>query len=361
MLFAAAPAVQSGIDSAASELNGFGAMPSAFVYADEHTTDPAVGENTTGPAVDNNTTEPAVDNNTTKPAVDDAAPQGASAKIVKVKAPKEAKGVFAMDVVTGKILSSKNADKARPAASTSKLMTVYLVHKKIAEGDGSWEDKIKITDKKIDRMSKLSTFGGTIRLKKGRTFTIRDLYTLTLVESHNAAAIQLGRWVSGTDKKFVKLMNKTAKRLGMEKSSFVNACGLNNSDFYKYLKIPYVGKRSATNMMSPKDAAKLAKALITEYPNVMETTKRAKAKVRGKTIHTTNRIIRDKNLKKKAKDLNIVGLKTGYIKRAGGCFIGTCKMKGRDRIVTVILNDPNRFEHTVTLMKDIYAKNKLRT
>jgi len=336
MLFAAAPTAQSVMATAGQSASAPTAPQSAvFVYAAE---------------------------GVAKQAVTDAAPLTASADsaaVVKVKAPKGAKGVFALDVVTGETLSSKNADKARPVASTSKLMTIYLVHKKIADGNGAWEDKIKITDKKIDRMSKLSPYGGTIRLKKGRTFTVKELYTLALVESHNAATIQLGRWVSGSDKKFVKLMNKTAKRLGMKNSRFVNACGLNNKDYYEDLKIPYIGKRSDTNMMSPRDAAKLASALVTEYPDVMKTTKRAKAKVRGKTIRTTNRILDDSKLKQKAKGLNISGLKTGYIKRSGSCFIGTCEKEGRDRIVTVILNDPNRFEHTITLMNDIYEENPL--
>jgi D-alanyl-D-alanine carboxypeptidase (penicillin-binding protein 5/6) len=331
---AIAPVQQGGINATFPDITVFHAASSVFVYADEGTTEPAV---------------------------DEPAPQPDSPKIVKVKAPAGAKGVFAMDADTGKTLSSKSADKARPVASTSKLMTIYLVHKMIADGDGAWKDKVKITDKQIDRMSKLSPYGGTIRLKKGKTFTVKELYTLTLVESHNAAAIQLGRWVSGSDKKFVKLMNKTAQLLGMKKSSFVNACGLNNRDFYEDLKIPYIGKRSATNMMSPKDAAKLARALVTEYPAVMKTTKRAKTKVRGKTIRSTNKILRDKNLKEQAAGLNIVGLKTGYIRRSGSCFIGTCKRKGRDRIVTVILNDPDRFEHTITLMKEIYEKNPLKT
>jgi D-alanyl-D-alanine carboxypeptidase (penicillin-binding protein 5/6) len=278
-------------------------------------------------------------------------------KIVKAKAPKEAKGVFAMDTVTGNTLASKSADKSRPVASTSKLMTVYLVHRKIDAGEGDWSDKVKIADRKLDRMSKLSPYGGVVRLKKGTTFTIKQLYSLTIVESHNAASVQLGRWVAGSDEGFAKLMNDTAEELGMGNSHFVNACGLDNIDYYNDLKIPYVGKRSDTNKMSPRDAAKLARALVTEYPGVMKTTRLVKVKVKGKTVRTSNHILDYDNLKKKAKGLNVTGLKTGYITRSGHCFIGVCKKEGRNRIVTVILNDPNRFEHTITLMKNIYKKN----
>ncbi|MDR0596601.1 MAG: serine hydrolase [Clostridiales Family XIII bacterium] len=280
-----------------------------------------------------------------------------SASVARVGAPKAAKGVFAMDVVTGKTLCAKSADKARPVASTSKLMTAYLVHEKIESGGGAWTDKVRITDKKLDKMSRLSPYGGSVRLTVGRLFTIRQLYILMLVESHNAASVQLGRWVSGSDKKFAKLMNKAADELGMKNSSFVNACGLDNLDYYNDLKIPYVGKRSDTNMMSPRDAAKLARALVTEHPSVLNTTKRATAKVKGRTIYTSNHILDYKNLMKKAKGLNVTGLKTGYIDRSGHCFIGTCKKKGRDRLVTVILNDSDRFNHTISIMKNIYKKN----
>jgi D-alanyl-D-alanine carboxypeptidase (penicillin-binding protein 5/6) len=262
-----------------------------------------------------------------------------------------------MDAATGKTLSSRDADTARPAASTSKLMTVWLVHGKIAEGGGRWSDKITITDAKIARMSRMSVYGGSVRLSKGRVFSVRQLYTLTLVESNNAAAIMLGRWVAGTDKKFVRLMNRAADDLGMENSHFVNACGLNNIDFYNDLKIPYVGKRSDTNMMSPRDAAVLARELVTEYPEVLGTTGLARVKVKGKAIRTTNLILRDKKLKKKAAGLNVKGLKTGYIKRSGGCLIATCRKKGRHRVITVILNDGDRFIHTLALMKAIYREN----
>jgi D-alanyl-D-alanine carboxypeptidase (penicillin-binding protein 5/6) len=281
-----------------------------------------------------------------------------AADVTVVKAPAKAKGVFAVDAVTGNTLSAKSPDRSMPAASTSKLMTAWLVHEKIASGDGDWSDRIRITDKKLDKMSRTSPYGGTVRLKNGSVFTVRQLYILTLVESHNAAAMQLGRWVAGSDSKFVSLMNEAADDLGMRASSFVNACGLNNIDFYKDLKIAYVGKRSATNMMSPRDAAKLARALVNTYPEVMDTTGVAKIKVKGKTVRTTNLIIRDDKLKAKAKGLNVSGLKTGYIKRSGGCFIGTCEKKGRHRIITVVFNDADRFKHTVSLMKRIYKENR---
>jgi D-alanyl-D-alanine carboxypeptidase (penicillin-binding protein 5/6) len=322
-------AATSGADTAAVGAAAAAASPRAIALADDADEDGDAGEG-----------EPVEES-----------------EVVRVEAPSGAKGVFAVDTVTGEILCAKSADKARPVASTSKLMTVWLVHEKIASGEGDWSDKVKIKDSKLDRMSRVRPYGGSVRLKKGKSFTVKQLYLLTLVESHNAAAVQLGRWVAGSDEDFAAAMNDAAAELGMEDSYFVNACGLNNTDYYKDLKIKYVGKRSDTNMMSPRDAATLAAALVTTYPEVMDATSIVKTKVAGKTVRTTNLILRDKKLKKKAKGLNVSGLKTGYIKRSGGCFIGSCEKEGRHRIVTVLLNDKKRFEHTISLMKDIYNEN----
>ncbi|MDR0518866.1 MAG: serine hydrolase [Clostridiales Family XIII bacterium] len=277
--------------------------------------------------------------------------------VERVGAPKAAKGVFAMDAETGQTLCAKSADTARPVASTSKLMTAYLVLKKIDSGGGAWTDRVGITDRKLDKMSRTSPYGGSVRLRVGSTFSVRQLYYLMLVESHNAASVQLGRWISGTDAAFAQLMNETAEELGMENSSFVNACGLDNSDYASDLKIPYVGNRSDTNKMSPRDAADLARALVTEYPEVMNATKLTRVNVKGRTVRTSNHILDYKDLMKKAKGLNVAGLKTGYTSRAGHCFIGVCKKNGRHTIVTAILNDPDRFNHTITIMKGSYSKN----
>jgi D-alanyl-D-alanine carboxypeptidase (penicillin-binding protein 5/6) len=287
-----------------------------------------------------------------------ASEESADKPPVKVSAPKNAKAVIVVSADEGEVFASKSSGKALPAASTSKLMTLWLVHEKIEAGEGKWKDKVKITDKKLEKMSLSYEFGGRLKLYKGKTFTVKQLYQAALIESNNAAATQLGRWVSGSDKKFAKAMNETAEQLGMKNSKFFNASGIDNADLKKNFKMKISGKKGDTNKMSARGAATLAQAIISTYPSILDTSKLASKKINKTKIYSTNMILRDEKLKKKAADLKVNGLKTGYTVRAGSCLIATCKPKGSKRIITVVLNDSTKFPDTVSLMKRVYKKNK---
>ena len=277
--------------------------------------------------------------------------------IVKVKVPARAKAALVVNAYTGEVFSSKNADKALPVASTSKIMTVWLVMKKIESGR-SLSEAVKIKSKKIENMSRKKLYGGYV-LKKGQSFTVRQLLYLTVVKSSNAAAVQLGIWVAGSNAKFVKLMNKEAKSLGLTKSSFTSACGLDNYDMGR-LGLKVTGNKKATNMMSARDLARLSQKLIAEYPQALNYSKTVSIKIKVKKITTTNKILKDKKLIKKAKTLNIDGLKTGSTKSAGYCLVATGQAKGKHRLISVILDDDYRSADTVDLLLKVYKSNPVR-
>jgi D-alanyl-D-alanine carboxypeptidase len=279
-------------------------------------------------------------------------------KPVLVKAPSKAKAAVAIDAETGDVFSNKNKDKPLPVASVSKIMTVWLVMEKINAGNGSLKSKLKIRNKSSEKLSRDPVCGGYV-LKRGQTFTVSELLHLTIICSSNAAATQLGIWVGGSNKAFIKKMNKEADRLGLTKSSFTSACGLNNYDTKKFgLKV--TGGASGTNLMSAYDVANLARVLIAKYPNVLSVSGIPAVKIKGKWIGSTNKLLTDSALRKKAKPYRIDGLKTGTTRRAGSCLVATGNPNDKHRIITVLLNDSNKFEDTYTLIKGIYDKNILR-
>jgi D-alanyl-D-alanine carboxypeptidase (penicillin-binding protein 5/6) len=275
--------------------------------------------------------------------------------IVSVKAPVKAKAEITIDAVTGNVLSSKNAYQSLPVASISKLMTVWLVMEKIGSGKGSLKSKVKIKSKGVEKLSRHWQCGGYV-LKRGQTYTVEQLLKLALIPSSNAASVQLGIWVSGSNKAFIKKMNKEAKKLDLTKSSFTSACGLNNADM-KLFGLVVSGGKSGTNKMSAYDVATLSNMLITKYPAILKTSSTSAAKIKNKWIGSTNKLLTNADLKKKAKTYQIDGLKTGSTRRAGSCLTATGKPKGMHRIITVILNDPDKFEDAYTLFKNIYKKN----
>jgi D-alanyl-D-alanine carboxypeptidase (penicillin-binding protein 5/6) len=277
---------------------------------------------------------------------------------VTFKAPARAKAMIAMDAATGDIYVNKNIKKSLPVASVSKIMTVWLVMEKIKSGKGSLNSKVKIKSKKIEKLSRNWLCGGYV-LKRGATFTVKELLHLTLIDSSNAAAVQLGIWVSGSNKAFIKKMNSEAAKRGLTASSFTSACGLNNVDM-KLFGLVVRGGASGANLMSAYDVAKLSQLIIKTHPGVLKISGLASAKVKGTKIINSNKFFKDSQLRAKSKSLKIDGLKTGYIKRSGVCLAATGKPEGMHRIITVTLNDPYCSQDSYDILTKIYAKNKVR-
>lgn len=74
--------------------------------------------------------------------------------------------------------------------------------------------------------------GSTMGLKKGEVVTVKDLIYGAMLLSGNDAAYALAQEVSGSKAKFVKLMNKTARNIGCERTHFKNPTGLDADGHY---------------------------------------------------------------------------------------------------------------------------------
>src|SRR5690606_12770995 len=95
------------------------------------------------------------------------------------------------------------------------------------------------------------------------------------------AAIALSEIVAGSESKFVELMNKKAKELGMKDFKFVNATGLENKDLHG--KHPSGTNANEENEVSARDMALLADHLVSDYPEILDTASIAKTKFRKGT------------------------------------------------------------------------------
>ncbi len=153
--------------------------------------------------------------------------------LTKGKSPfglKYAKSYLAMDAKTGEVLASHNGNTQRLVASTGKLMTIYLAVQK-AEKENAWNKTVSVAGSGLRSMGLSSAVGG-FQFKTGHKYTVKQLYDAALIESSNNAAIALGRWVSGSNAKFIKKMNAQAAAWGglSSKTKFVSASGLENDD-----------------------------------------------------------------------------------------------------------------------------------
>ncbi len=127
----------------------------------------------------------------------------------------EGESAVLMDMITGSILYSKNADKAQYPASITKIMTALL---------GS--ESLKATDKFA--MSETAAHGITdtqsssIYADTGEEFTVEQALMAVMLQSANEMTLAIAEQTSGSVKKFVELMNLKARQLGCTNTHFNN-------------------------------------------------------------------------------------------------------------------------------------------
>lgn len=238
-----------------------------------------------------------------------------------------------VDADSGKILYAQNADATLGIASMTKMMTEYLLFEAIEDGRVSWDQEYTVTDYayEISQDMRLSN----VPLRKGEAYTIQELYEAMAIYSANAATIGIAETIAGTEEEFVRLMNEKAEELGLAGAKLVNSTGLSNSLLMGMH--PKSTGANDENVMSAKAVAKLTKALLDDYPEVLETTKIPNKMFRPGTADAINMLNWNSMLPGLAFEYEGVdGLKTGSTDFAGHSFAGTAKRDGT-RLIAVVM------------------------
>lgn len=228
------------------------------------------------------------------------------------------KSAILMEQSTGKILLEKNAHEKLAPASITKVMTLILIFEAIESGKITLDDMVTVSEH-------ASGMGGSqVYLAVGEQQTVRDLIKCICISSANDAAVAMAEYVSGSEDLFVEAMNNKAKSLGMNDTTFVNACGLDVKG----------------HLMSAYDIAIMSKELITKYPQIFEYTTIWQDSIIHKTsrgeeefgLTNTNRLLKWYSYAN--------GLKTGSTNGALYCMSGTAKKDGM-QLVGVIMAAPD--------------------
>ena len=229
--------------------------------------------------------------------------------VVRFKRPPRAGLLFDLD--TGEVLWRKDPLRRLPIASVTKTMTAILVARRIPEGA-----KVKVTDEARARPG--SRIG---LLPKRKRVGVSALLNGLLLVSGNDAAVALAQRVSGTVPAFVALMNRTARDMNLSCTSFASPDGLDDSGF-----------------SCPQDLAALARAALDE-PRVAAVVRRPRAvlpfPVKGGRLYLNSH-----NPLVRSGYRGALGIKTGYTRRAGRCFVGAAERDGR-RLGVVLLHSPD--------------------
>ncbi|MEG2245323.1 MAG: D-alanyl-D-alanine carboxypeptidase, partial [Erysipelotrichaceae bacterium] len=115
------------------------------------------------------------------------------------------------------IIESKNEHLQKSVASTSKIMSAI-----IALEQGELKDEIKVSSHILD------AYGSSIYLKVNQKISLKSLLYGLLLRSGNDAAIEIAYHISGSEKNFVKEMNKIANEIGMLNTQFHNSSGIDD-------------------------------------------------------------------------------------------------------------------------------------
>lgn len=129
-----------------------------------------------------------------------------------------------IDIDTGAILYSKNANEKMYPASITKIMTGLLAVENCA-----LEDTFTFTQ---DILNALPWDAAKYGYVAGEEVNIRDLLYVLMLRSANEVAIGLGMKIAGTEEEFAKLMTEKAKEIGAVNTNFANATGLHDDNHY---------------------------------------------------------------------------------------------------------------------------------
>ncbi|OPA73489.1 D-alanyl-D-alanine carboxypeptidase [Paenibacillus selenitireducens] len=244
----------------------------------------------------------------------------------------EVSSAILMEASTGKLLVDINADVALPPASMTKMMAEYIVTEQVKQGKLKW-DTVVTTSENASK-----AIGSRIFLAQGDQHTVEELFIAMAVGSANDATIALAEHVAGSEQEFVKMMNDTAKKMGMKSAYFINSTGLSRADMPE----KYRPAEDRETVMSARDVAILAQHIVKDHPDFgkFTTIQSYKFRERDKApiINYNWMLESNKNIQsfKKYAYEGLDGLKTGHTIAAGMCFAGTAERNGM-RLISVVM------------------------
>lgn len=257
-----------------------------------------------------------------------------------------------VDAQTGQVIADQNGTERLPIASTTKLITMYMVKEAVKSGKISLSQKVKVPEDIAAFSQDLSVANTPMTAEK--TYTVQQLIDAMMVPSSNGAALLLANLLGGSQAKFEKMMEAKLESWGIAGVKIYSPSGLTNGDMKKFKDSS--ADDDVENEMSARELAVVARRLVVDYPDVLKTAQQKTVEfpaVSGgtETMNNTNELLGNETF-----DLNWLGLKTGTTPNAGGNFVGVTKIQGRP-VVSVVLNSGDnadaaaKFNATLTMVK----------
>ena len=235
------------------------------------------------------------------------------------------------DAATGEVISHERAGEPWYPASLTKLMTAYIVFKKLKAGSLRLDQKILVSP--LAASQEPSKIG----MRPGSTISVDLALQTLLVYSANDMAYVLAEGANGTVFNFVQEMNATAKKLGLNATHYVNPNGLFDP----------------RQLTSARDIGVLAAVILSEFPEHSRYFSQQHVAIGKKKLMNRNSLIRSMP--------EADGMKTGFVCNSGFNLVASATRGGR-KLVAVVLGAPNsgsRAEIARTLLAEGFSKGTL--
>jgi D-alanyl-D-alanine carboxypeptidase len=211
---------------------------------------------------------------------------------------------------SGTVLYAEDADAQWFPASLTKLMTAYVTFQALKAGTVTTDTKVSCSrTASLQAPSKLG-------LPVGGSITLDVALKVLIVKSANDVAVMIAEELAGSQDAFVARMNEAARQLGMTRTHFANVNGLPD-------------ERQFT---TARDLARLARAIIVEFPEHSDLFSSIQVQVGKKIMRTHNSLL--------VSFPGADGMKTGFICESGFNVVASATRDGR-KLVAVVLGEPS--------------------
>ena len=217
----------------------------------------------------------------------------------------EARAWALIDARDGELLAAHRPDTSYPVASTTKLMTAYVARAALGL------DQTVVAPAYTPVSSAESLLG----LMAGERIAVRDLLYGLILASGNDAAQALAEVSSGSEPAFVRRMNRAARRLGLDHTSYANPIGLDE----------------AGNFSSARDLVELTRELRRDefFRRLFDTPQATLSSgARPRTVVNRNNLVRTVPF--------VSGVKTGYTLGAGNVLVASAEREGVELVSAVL-------------------------
>lgn len=223
-----------------------------------------------------------------------------------------AKSACLITADTYEVVYEKYKDMQLPMASTTKMMTAL-----VADRSDRWGEVVTVSANAQNQI------GSSIYLRENDRMSLTDIVSGMMLNSGNDAAVAVAEHISGDVESFADEMNMLAREIGAKNTSFENPSGLDGENHYS----------------TAYDLALIASEVIIS--------ERLLPIVKSRQMTISNLDGEITYLKNHNKLLwsyeGLLGVKTGYTKKAGRCLVTAAERNGVT-LIAVTLSAPNDWD-----------------